>query len=309
MDVVFTKQAFADKLIHIATEVDSLYKNKYPQNCGYYNGSKFSWDCWNLVKSLIWGWQEERTEGYFCYQPDLYGLGDWDGGTIMSYCTDVSSDFSNLTVGEFLLTAAKDHAGVYVGEFTDRSGQPCNVVECTTTWNENRVIGSWVDPDGTRRNCKDGLVSKSWARHGKLPWVDYSDPVPPEPPKPRVAEDGWWGQETTYALQEILGCEIVDGEVSNQPRFNKRFLPNASVKGESDSGSWVFKWVGYGKGSNVIKALQQRIDATPDGYFGRASVIALQQYLQARGYYAGAIDGSMGPGTVSGMQMWINAHY
>ena len=303
-DVVFTKQAFADKLIHIATEVDSRYRNKFPQNCGYYDGSKFSWDCWNLVKSIIWGWQEDRTEGYYCYQPDLYGLGDWDGGTIMANCSDVSSDFSNLTVGEFLLNAEKTHAGVYVGEFTDRSGQPCNVVECTTTWNENRVIGSWVDPDGKRKNCKDGLVSKSWARHGKLPWVDYSDPIPPEPPKPRVAEDGWWGQETTYALQEILGCSSLDGIVSRQPNGNRKYLANASVS------SWEFKgfpW--YIGGSAVIKALQQRIDAQVDGYFGRNSVGCLQEYLKARGYYNGAIDHSMGAETVAGLQMWINAHY
>lgn len=302
-DVVFTKQAFADKLIHIATEVDSLYKNKYPQNCGYYNGSKFSWDCWNLVKSLIWGWQEERTEGYFCYQPDLYGLGDWDGGTIMSYCTDVSSDFSNLTVGEFLLTAAKDHAGVYVGEFTDRSGQPCNVVECTTTWNENRVIGSWVDPDGTRRNCKDGLVSKFWARHGKLPWVDYSDPVPPEPPKPDVLDvDGSWGQLTTQYSQQMLGTPI-DGIISNQPLRNKQYLPNASTT------SWQFKWIGYGKGSDFVRALQNLIGTVADGWFGKQSVIALQVFLQMRGYYNDAIDGSMGYNTVCAWQQFVNAYF
>ena len=302
-DKVFTKDAFADKLIYIATQLYTEYKNKFPYNLGYYNANrKFSWDCWNLVKSLIWGWTETKTVGYYCYQPGLYGLDDLTGNGIMALCEGVSSDFSSVTKGEFLLTADKQHAGVYVGEFTDRLGQPCNVVECTTSWGENKVIGSWVDADGTRRNCKGGNVSKAWAQHGKLPWVDYAEPAPPTPPTPKVTEDGWWGIETTFALQEILGCTSLDGIVSRQPNGNKKYLANASAS------SWEFRsWPFYLGGSAVIKALQAKIGADTDGYFGRASVIALQQYLKDRGYYAGLIDGSMGPGTVSGLQMWINA--
>ena len=305
-DVVFTKEAFAKKLIHIATEVESVYNNKFPNNCGYYHDNgKFSWDCWNLPKSIIWGWQEDRTVGYYCYQPNLYGLGDWDGGTIMNCCDDVSSDFSEIEVGEFLLTAAKDHAAVYVGEFTDRSGQPCNVVECTTSWNERRVIGSWVDPDGTRRNCKNGLISKFWDKHGKLPWVDYgAQPVPPKPePKPDVlAVDGSWGQLTTQYSQQMFGT-TVDGIISNQPLRNKQYLSNASTT------SWQFKWIGYGRGSDLIRAIQHLIGADEDGWFGKQSVTALQRYLQERDYYDGNIDGSMGYFTVCAWQKFVNAYF
>ena len=305
-DVVFTKEAFCKKLIHIATELDTLYNNRFPYNLGYYNSNgKFSWDCWNLPKSIIWGWQEDRTVGYYCYQPGLYGLGDLTGSGILACCDDVSDDFSEVTPGEFLLTAARDHAGIYVGEFTDRSGQPCNVVECTTSWNERRVIGSWVDPDGTRRNCKGGLISKAWDKHGKMPWIDYgSQPSPtPVPPSPstRVDVDGLWGPATTKALQEGYSCRYQDGVISRQPSSNRKYLPNASAA------SWEFRgWPMYLGGSDVIKCLQRDIGVNDDGYFGKASVTALQVFLRNKGLYSGSIDGSMGPATVMAVQRWIN---
>lgn len=314
MDIVFTKDAFADKLIHIATEVASEYKNKYPYNCGYYNANgRFSWDCWNLVKSLVWGWQENRSVGYFCYQPDLYGLGDWDGGTIMSYCDDVSESFNRLVKGEFLLTADKGHAGVYVGEFTDRLGQTCNVVECTMSWNENKVIGSWVDPDGKRYNCMGGVQDNkrtNWYRHGKLPWVDYAEqpqpqPVPPEPKPDVIVVDGSWGFETTKYTQIMFGTNP-DSVISNQPWYNKRFLPNAYKE------CWQFHLFASKVGSDIIKAIQTFLRdrgyyyGDIDGWCGKQTVMAIQAFLADCGYYTDTIDGSMGYNTVCAWQTYVN---
>ena len=95
-----------------------------------------------------------------------------------------------------------------------------------------------------------------------------------EPPKPqRVSEDGWWGQETTLALQQIFGCAIQDGIVSRQPKSNAKYLANASPS------SWEFRgWPLYFGGSAVVKALQAEIGADVDGYFGRGSVGMLQVY-------------------------------
>lgn len=127
------------------------------------------------------------------------------------------------------------------------------------------------------------------------------DPNPQPKPK-RIEEDGWWGKDTTFALQDVLGCRQMDGIVSRQPNGNRRYLPNAA------SISWEFKgWPWYIGGSAVIKALQTIIGTDVDGYFGKASVCALQQFLYDRGYYDGGIDGSLGPGTVTGLQRWINA--
>ena len=312
-DKVFTKDAFAEKLIWIATQLDTEYSNKFPRNLGYYNErGRWSWDCWNLPKSLIWGWQPEQVEGYYCYEPGLYGLEDLTGNGLMAVCDNKSHDFSNIRRSAFLLTADKQHAGIYVGEFTDRLGQLCNVVECTTSWNERKVIGSWVDPDGTRKNCQGGIISKAWDEHGELPWIDYDDqPVPPEPPKPkRVDEDGSWGPQLTLALQQIFGCEIQDGVVSGQPFGNKRFLPACWA----DEDSWQFRfWKWDQIGSNLIYAMQ--LFLAKGGYYtdaldrwcGKNMVIAIQLFLRDAGLYSGEIDGSCGPATVLALQQWVNS--
>lgn len=181
--VVYTAKAFVELLLHIVT-LPTRYKNSYPFNLGYWNGSEWSWDCWNLVKSIIWGWVEKYSIGYHAKYNAETGLGDWTGAQIMAKCADVSTDFSKLTAGEFLLSPDGGHAGIYVGEMIVNS-KCYNVVECTANW-ERGVLLSYVSSSGLRYHYKDGAQAKTaWGKHGKLPWIDYSVlPTPPTPPTP-----------------------------------------------------------------------------------------------------------------------------
>lgn len=183
---IYTSQKFNELLLHIAQDLRTSYKNSYPFNLGYWNGSEYSWDCWNLVKSIIWGWHESKTIGYHAKYDAATGLGDWTGAQIMAKCESVSTDFSKLTPGEFLLSPDEGHAGVYVGELTFED-KTYNVVECTVNW-KNKVQMTYVSNTGGRYQSKGGAKAKtSWAKHGLLPWIDYSEqPVPPDPPKPVV---------------------------------------------------------------------------------------------------------------------------
>jgi peptidoglycan hydrolase-like protein with peptidoglycan-binding domain len=114
----------------------------------------------------------------------------------------------------------------------------------------------------------------------------------------KVDEDGYWGIDTTKATQEYLGTPV-DGIVSRQYRFNKRYMPNAT-------GGW--QWVLFcGQGSAMVKALQNLIGATADGVMGKQTIIALQNFLAARGFYSGSIDGIMGYNTVLGWQKFLNS--
>ncbi|WP_411955160.1 N-acetylmuramoyl-L-alanine amidase [Alkalibacillus sp. S2W] len=80
-----------------------------------------------------------------------------------------------------------------------------------------------------------------------------------------IATDGWWGEETTEALQMYLST-VVDGVISDQYRND--------VTGKIVSG------ITFGKGGSlVIRALQKVIDATVDGYLGTNTIEALQQHL------------------------------
>lgn len=85
-----------------------------------------------------------------------------------------------------------------------------------------------------------------------------------------IAVDGSWGQATTRAVQRALGTPI-DGIVSGQDAGDM-----ASVnRGGLHSSSWR---TGRG-GSKMVKALQQKIGASADGYFGKNTCKALQKYL------------------------------
>lgn len=230
MKVVMTAKAFHDKLIHIARELPTTYKNKYPYNLGYYNSNKvWSWDCWNLPKSLIWGWQEKEVVGYHARYDAETGLGDWTGSQIIAKCYGVSTDFSNLTVGEFLLSPDAGHAGIYVGERVINS-KTYNVVECSPIW-ANGVQLTYVSKTGARYRYKDGAkAATGWGKHGKLPWIDYNEqPTPPEP-KPEPEENVYYTVKRGDNLTKI-GKQF-GVSVSELVAWNKIVNPNLIFVGQ-----------------------------------------------------------------------------
>ena len=208
--VIATKTEFTEFFKSLPFNIGSFYSNNFPYNCMYNQGGNvWSADCWNMIKASIW---DDLTlpegVGSYSFSPGKYGLGDWTGAQILAACTDVSSDFTSITPGEFLLTAAEDHAAIYVGDVTDGVNQ-WNVVEATPIW-ANGIQFSWVDPDGTRRQNRGGAISVAWAKHGKLPWVDYTDsPVPP-PPTPPTPDPGVINKNINiYTVDEDIAKVII----------------------------------------------------------------------------------------------------
>ena len=123
-----------------------------------------------------------------------------------------------------------------------------------------------------------------------------------ENPKKEVLDvDGSWGTATTRYTQIMLGT-VADGIVSSQPSANKKYLPNCHTS------SWKFVLL-RSKGSQMVRTLQNLVGANVDGKCGKQTVTAIQKYLKARGYYDGALDGSMGPATVRGWQRYVNAYF
>ena len=106
----------------------------------------------------------------------------------------------------------------------------------------------------------------------------------------KLALDGYWGRNTTAALQKALGC-VADGEVWGQYSGNRVYLPNCTS-------GW--KWSANPSGSPVIRALQSRLGVTADGIVGKATVTALQ-----RRHGVGS-DGVCGPKTVRALQAALN---
>lgn len=86
----------------------------------------------------------------------------------------------------------------------------------------------------------------------------------------KIAEDGYWGNATTKALQKALG-KTADGIVSGQ---DSSALAKVN-KGGLLSSSWK---TGRG-GSPMVRALQKKLGVKDDGYFGPATCKALQNRL------------------------------
>jgi len=298
---VYNSQEYVQLLMHICTDLPTKYNNHFPYNLGYYNSDRhFSWDCWNLVKSILWGWTETKRVGYYQPPNPSIGLGDWAGGTIMNHCSEKSTDFSHVTPGEFLMNQENSHAGTYVGEFT-LNGRIYNVVECTVAFGGG-VVPSYVASTGARYSYKGGSRNGSWYRHGKLPWIDYSD----RPAKDVVDVDGWWGVDTTRYTQKMFGT-IEDGIVSFQAKSNMRYLPRCTSTADRRYGSWDFNYRRIG--SAMVKAVQQLVGAEADGQFGPKTVVRFKTFLQIKGYYSGELGDVLNADAIKAWQRYLNDYF
>jgi hypothetical protein len=180
IEVVYTDNQFASILMNIADNLPTSYNNIPYYNCGYYTGTEWTFDCWNLIKSILWGWNADTTVGSYTYNPGLHGLLDYDGIQLLNQCSNVSYNFASLTFCEYLyLHDTIDHAGIYIGTII-RNGREYNVVEATPLWN-NGVQYSYVDSNGIRYQYKNGSQAGVWTAHGMLPWIQYSG----QPPTPQ----------------------------------------------------------------------------------------------------------------------------
>lgn len=122
----------------------------------------FLFDCVGLIKGILWGWNGDMGRTYGGAGYACNGVPDYDAKKMIDACREVSADFSGIVAGEAVWMDG--HIGVYVGGGV--------VVECTPKW-QGGVQRS------TCANVSQKLVSgaagsRTWTKHGKLPWVDYS---------------------------------------------------------------------------------------------------------------------------------------
>lgn len=179
---------FCSKLVDVATKYKTLYvmgcfgaplnainKQRYTNNHDYNRDPKrtarimaatsdtFGFDCVNLIKAILWGWigDVDRAHGGAMYKSN--GVPDVSASVLFGMCSDVSDDFTNIVPGEMLYRPG--HCGVYIGDGL--------AVECTPKWSGG-VQKTVVANIGTK-SCYN---LRMWDRHGKLPFIDYTDAAP-----------------------------------------------------------------------------------------------------------------------------------
>ena len=120
----------------------------------------FGFDCVGLIKGVLWGFSGDKAKSnggtVYCSN----GVNDIDCNAMFNLCSGKSADFSDIVPGEFLWM--QGHIGVYIGDGL--------AVEATASWN-NKVQITAVSNIGT----KSGYNSRKWTKHGKSPFIDFSD--------------------------------------------------------------------------------------------------------------------------------------
>ena len=166
-----SKTEWVNKLEKLVKEPSS-YRNKYPWNLLYWDGSRWWCDCSNLMKALFNGRDiNHKVKG--SYQNRLIDPGDVTEWGLFSQCSDQSSDFSKLKKGEPRLLYMQGHIGSYIGkEYKVKQGI-VNSIECTGAMGGG-IKYSYVDSKGGRYVNKGGTYLGKWAQHGKpTKWVTY----------------------------------------------------------------------------------------------------------------------------------------
>lgn len=113
-------------------------------------------DCSGLIKGILWGYPENGK-----YQSN--GVPDINANTMISkYCSEVSNNFSTIKKGELVWMSG--HIGVYIGDGV--------VIESSPKW-ENGIQRTYCNGCGISN--KYGLNSRTWKKHGKFKYLDYSN--------------------------------------------------------------------------------------------------------------------------------------
>lgn len=134
----YNKQASRQKMIKAAT------------------ADTFGFDCVNLIKGVLWGWNGDKKKTYGGAKYKDNDVPDTNADGMIKLCSKVTTKFDKIEVGEAVWTDG--HIGVYIGNGL--------AVECTPSWANKVQI--------TACNCKKtGYKTRTWKKHGKLPWIKY----------------------------------------------------------------------------------------------------------------------------------------
>lgn len=166
--MIYKSDEFIKILKHI-TELPTVYYSG-GNEWSKWNGRSWNFDCVVSVKSVLWGWCENKKAAHGGAKYKSNGVPDFTCNAGLDYCSNVSTNFSNLVAGEYLCMKGSgyDHVGVYLGDG--------KVFEVTTAWGVDGATISDIDSKGNR--SRKGVSSLRWTYHGRLKWIDYVNPAP-----------------------------------------------------------------------------------------------------------------------------------
>lgn len=151
----------------------------------------FGFDCVCLIKGLLWGWNGDKSKAYGGASYTSNGVPDINADQMIKVCKDVSTDFSTIEVGEVVWTS--EHIGVYIGNGL--------AVESTPAWKDCVQITA-VHNIGT----KSGYNGRTWVKHGRLPYVEYTGKA--ETVKPTETKKEAYTMELRTLRKGCTGADV-----------------------------------------------------------------------------------------------------
>lgn len=218
------------------TITNSLISQKAEQYPSWYTSSRiaslkklvglgyFGFDCVNLIKAVLWGWNGKSSSGGAKYLSN--NVPDVNADTAINLCSDVSSNFSDIEPGEAVWLSG--HIGIYIGDGL--------VIECSPKWENKTQITALKNMGSV-----SGYNSRTWTKRGKLPWIEY---VKSEEPKKGdiVNYFGGYNYPSSTSLT-ALGDEKTAGsaEVTSIKSGAAHPYHIIGIKGGSNVYGWVDK--------------------------------------------------------------------
>ena len=131
----------------------------------------------------------------------------------------------------------------------------------------------------------------------------------------RTGSSGQWGTD----VDPNIHFAGVGGNVKDIAKAVVSTPSKLAVSGKLDSATWkalqsALKSHGYSgildgrPGTMTYKALQTAVGAKVDGKIDPNTRKAVQEHLKQKGFYSSAIDGIWGRGTISALQLCLNAN-
>lgn len=260
MAVVMTNTELAQKLKDVATKYKTLYvmgcfgapmtpanKKRYCNNHSYNrqaarqkminaaSADTFGFDCVCLIKGILWGWNGDANRTYGGASYAANGVPDIGADTMITRCSELSTNFNNIEVGEAVWV--KGHIGVYIGDGL--------AVECTPAWANKVQI--------TACNCsKAGYKRRNWTKHGKLPYIKYEKVLEVAPAPPVVSDKAEYDigdvveftgnkhYTSSYAAAVGRSCKAGKAKITGKRLSGKHPYHLVAVSG---GGSNVYGWV------------------------------------------------------------------
>ena len=264
----------------------------------------FGFDCVNLIKGILWGWNGDKNKTYGGAVYGSNGVPDTNADGMFGYCYDKSSNFSNVRPGE--LVWMKGHIGIAI---TNKLA-----VECTPIWKDGVQI--------TAMNCSvSGYKTRNWTSHGKCKFIEYDSgptPTPFLPPRgyytmgdsdshvekidnflASKTEGNYFGTYTKFAVMAYQRIHNLEQDGNIGP-ITLRSMQNDGLSRYINLPSRGYFKVGdSGKNVETIDAfLAAKIRGNYYGTYTTFAVKALQTIGKQDGVYSDVIDGNFGPLTL-----------